>query len=55
MTSEATELTLNEEGLKAVSKFLKKATEEENPKPKVPGLEERQLDLWEPPIDNECD
>lgn len=55
MKTVVTDLTLNEEGLKAVSRFLKKVTEEEKQEPQSTSLEDRQLDLWEPPIDNECD
>lgn len=50
---ENTYLTLDKRGLDAVKSFLKRAADG-TPPPKRPTLEERQLSLWEPPIDNEC-
>ena len=50
---EETTLTLDERGLDAVNSFLKNVADGKPP-PEKPSLEERQLSLWEPPIDNEC-
>lgn len=44
-----TELTLDEEGLKAVSGFLKRVISGESDT----NQEQPQIDTWEPPIDNE--
>ena len=52
MKAEITDLTLDERGLDAVSKFLKNVVDGD-PEPKRPSLEDRQPSLWEPPIDNE--
>jgi hypothetical protein len=51
MQREETELTLDEEGLDAVKGFLQNIVRGKIDKPD----EEANPDIWEPPIDNECD